>query len=170
MSHHNMLFLNQRIYEIGSALFYCMNTTIARIPATIINVLKIDEAGNLYTLIQRPEYSLTEDEMHFPALLKFYKKGKPFFMEVQGCATLLNDNGLLNQLMHWQESIDALKKENIIIIKLKMENIRYYEWKQPLPRKGIKGFITQVYQWLLGINPLSFSLNWRPVAVQQQAV
>jgi hypothetical protein len=170
MPHHNILFLNQRIYEIGSALFYCMNTTIARIPATIINVLKVDEDGNLYTLIQRPEYKLTEDEMQFPALLKFYKKGKPFFVEVQGCATLLNDNGLLNHLMQWKGSGDALKKENIIIIKLKMENIRYYEWRQPLPRKGIKAFITQFYQWLLGMNPLSFSLNLSPVALQQQAV
>ena len=169
MSHHNILFLNQRIYEIGSALFYCMNTTVARIPATIVNVLKVDESGDLYTLIQRPEYKLTEDEMHFPALLKFYKKGKPFFMEVQGYATLLNDNGLLNQLMHWNDNGNAVKKDNIIIIKLRMENIMYYEWKQPLPHTGIKGFITQFYQWLLGINPLSFSLNLRPVAFQQQA-
>lgn len=169
MSHHNILFLNQRIYEIGSALFYCMNTTIARIPATIINVLKVDEAGNLYTLIQRPEYRLTEDEMQFPALLKFYKKGKPFFIEVQGHATLLDDNGLLNGLMHWKEGGDGLKKNNVIIIKLKMESIQYYEWKQPLLRKGIKGLITQFCQWLLGINLLSFSLNLRPAALQQVA-
>ena len=169
MPHQNILFLNQRIYEIGSALFYCMNTTIARIPATIINVLKVDETGHLYTLIQRPEYHLTEDEMQFPALLKFYKKGKPFFMEVQGCATLLNDDGLLNHLMHWDGSGDALKKENIVIVELQMESIMYYEWTQPLPRKGLKGLITQSYRWLTGVNPLSFSINLRPVALQQQA-
>jgi hypothetical protein len=50
-----------------------------------------------------------------------------------------------------------------------MENIQYYEWKQPLLRKGIKGLITQFCQWLLGINPLSFSLNLRPAALQQVA-
>ena len=169
MPHQNMLFLNQRIYEIGSALFYCMNATAARIPATIINVLKIDESGHLYTMIQRPEFTLTEDEMQFPALLKFYKKGKPFFMEIQGCATLLNDNGLLGDLMHWQESGDDRKKDNIIIVKFKMENIVYYEWKPTLRRKGLKGLLTQFYQWLLGVNPLSFSINLRPVALQQQA-
>ena len=60
-------------------------------------------------------------------------------MEVQGCANLLNDNGLLNELMHWQESTDALKKEIIIIIKVKMENILRME--AAVAPQGLKRFL-----------------------------
>ncbi|HRO44369.1 hypothetical protein [Agriterribacter sp.] len=168
MPHHNILFLKQRIYEIGSALLYCLNTGTLRIPATIINVLSVDNYGNLYTLIQRPEYDLTEAEMQFPVLLKLYKKGKPFFMEIQGLAVLLNDGELFNQLMHQMGNECTRRMENIIIVKLKMETIYYYEWKQPSPGNGIKGLIAQFFQWIRRASSISFSLNLNTLALQQR--
>lgn len=170
MSHHNILFLRQRIYEIGSALLYCLSSEVLRTPATIINVLSVDNYGNLYTLIQRPEYALGENEMKFPVLLKLYKKGIPFFMEIQGFAVLLNDSRLFNQLMHRKENDCAIKMENIIIVKLRMENIFYYEWKQPSSCSGIKGFITQFFQRIARTHPISFSMNLNSLILQHRTL
>lgn len=159
---NNMAFLEQRIYEIGSALLYNLGNSSMQYSATIINALKVDERGYLYAIIQKPDRVMHTDEMMFPVRLKFYRKGKPFHIEVQGSALLIDDASMLNNLMHWKGEDVEGNISNAMIVKMKMEEISYYEWKQSSGYKGIKGLFKKCYQWLLGINPFSFSLHLQP--------
>lgn len=158
MQQNNIHFLQKRIFDIGSALMSNESNAGYKFPTTIINALKIDGQGNLYALIQQPEKQFQEEELTFPTQLKFYRKGKPFHINVSGTAFLISDIGLLNTLLHVEGNEKFRNDNNAMVVKVKMEEIAYFEWKQDAHR-ATGGWLSRCYQWLLGINPFHFKLT-----------
>lgn len=163
MQQNNMLFLQKRIFEIGSALMSNESDAGYKFPTTIINALMIDDKGNLYALIQQPERKFHEEDLTFPTQLKFYRKGKPFHINVSGTAFLMDDLGLLNALLNVEEN-EGFKDNNAMVVKVKMEEITYFEWKQDA-HAGLRGWLEKWYQWLAGINPFQFKLKLHPAGI-----
>lgn len=161
---HNMHFLQEKIFDIGSALMSNESNAGYKFPTTIINALKIDEQGHLYALVQQPDKQFQEEELIFPTQLKFYRKGKPFHIIVSGTAFLINDVALLNRLLNVDGNEKFRSDNNAMVVKVKMEEIAYFEWKQDA-YKGISGWAEKCYQWLLGINPFYFKLKLHPVVI-----
>lgn len=162
MQQNNMLFLRKRIFEIGSALMSNESDAGYKFPTTIINALNVDENGNLYALLQQPERRFQQEDMVFPAQLKFYRKGKPFHMNVAGTAYLMNDVSLLNNLLNIEYSEKIANKQNAMVVKIKMEEIAYFEWKEDVNH----GWVKKWYQWLTGINLFSLKLKLHPPAIK----
>ena len=165
MQQTNMLFLRKRIFEIGSALMNNESNAGYKFPTTIINALNVDENGNLYALLQQPERKFQQEDMVFPTQLKFYRKGKPFHINVAGTAYIMNDIELLNNLLNIESDEKFVKKQKAIVVKIKMEEIAYFEWKHDLSN-GLKGWIEKCYRWLTGISALNFKFKLRPAAIQ----
>ena len=129
MPHQNMIFMEQRMYEIGSALMYCFDSNNNKLATTIIYALKVSD-GNLYAIIQQQECRFFEKNMSFATELKFYKKGKPFYLDVLGQAVFLENVDELNLLLYGNKNEGLQNKENAVLVKVAIEHIQYHEWKQ----------------------------------------
>ncbi|MES1214563.1 MAG: pyridoxamine 5'-phosphate oxidase family protein [Bacteroidota bacterium] len=147
---NNFPFIKERIAEIGSAIIYSMSNELITVPATIINILKIDDDGQLWFFINRPSRVMHDAEKKFPARLQFYRKGKPFYLKVSGCAGIDEDPDMFNQLsddIKTNESSEA--KQNMILVKLKITRVEYHEQKQLQPNRGIfQKALQYVYAYL----------------------
>jgi hypothetical protein len=122
-------FLRDRVSEIESALFFSESSNPILLPTCIVSAKGLDEDGYIAFFMTRAQYYLQEKEHDFPARLDFYKKGKPFFLKIKGCATIItNENEMGNYIStYW----DLRKKTNrqLMLIKVKINYVEYYEVK-----------------------------------------
>jgi general stress protein 26 len=135
---NNLSFIKERISEIRSALIYSMSNELIKIPTSIISILKIDDDGQLWFFIKRPSELLLDTEKNFPARLQFYRKGKPYYLNVNGCAGIDENTDLINQFtddMEKESSSTAM--QNMMLVKLKITKVEYHEQKQSVPNRNI---------------------------------
>jgi general stress protein 26 len=144
-SMHNINFLKQRIEEIGSALFYSLSSAVLKFPTTIVNTLKVDELGNIWFFINRPEQKLTEFDWEFPAQMQFYRKGKSYFLQIAGKACIVSDPEEVNNLQGLPEDTRTRAFHELVLIKLKINVVQYHEYVDAQPKQSIW---QKFYNWL----------------------
>jgi hypothetical protein len=120
-------FLRDRINEIRSAIFFNLSNSPFKLPTAIISVLKTDQQGQIWFFLPAPEMHLEEEDFIFPARLDFYRKGKSFYLTVNGTANAtfdLENTGLCDELPGLESEI-ACKR--FLLIKLKIACVEYSE-------------------------------------------
>jgi hypothetical protein len=137
-THSNLDFLRSRIYEIKSALFSDSDKLSFKIPTCIISVLKVDHNGDLWFLMNQPEYHMSCYGHSFPASLSFYRKGVNFSLNVQGMAAVVFDCERVQEITGLSEAEQQATMNNILLIKVNMKRVNYCEWTVKPPRA--KGF------------------------------
>lgn len=155
----NISFLQQRIQEIGSALFYSLNSAVLKFPTTIVNTLKVDETGNIWFFINRPEQQLTEFDWEFPAKMQFYRKGKSYFLQIAGKACIVNDPEEVNGLQGLPEDTRVKAFHELVLIKLKINVVQYHEYFDAQPKLSIW---SRIYNWLFAPAATSGSYTLQP--------
>ena len=158
-SMHNITFLQQRIQEIGSALFYSLSSAVLKFPTTIVNTLKVDEFGNIWFFINRPEQQLTEFDWEFPAKMQFYRKGKSYFLQIAGKACIVNDPEEVNSLQGLPEDTRLKAFKDMVLIKLKINVVQYHEYYHEQPKQSIW---QKMYNWLFAPAAPSGSYTLQP--------
>ena len=152
MFHDNSLaFIKERISEIRSALIYSLSDELIKFPTSIISILKIDDDGQLWFFIKRPVAMLIDAEMKFPARLQFYRKGKPFYLNVDGWAGIDEDQQLINQFTDYMENkSSSVAMQNMMLVKLQITRAEYHEHK-PLvsDRNFIKNGLRRLYDGMM---------------------
>src|ERR1700742_5238778 len=118
-------FLQQKIQDLKNALFFSQNSSLLRIATTIVSVLKVDELGQMWFFISRPQQALHEFDREFPVKLEFFKKDRDFFVHVLGKAFIVNDPEEINSLVH--DDIRELAGNNLVLIKVRMSKADYFE-------------------------------------------
>ncbi|HEY4060612.1 MAG TPA: hypothetical protein VGM30_01865 [Puia sp.] len=83
--------LKSKIMELRSALFFTESASILKLPTHIISDVEINEEGQICFVIPRPIQALEAFEQEMPAKLDFFKKGKDFFVKVEGKAQLIDN-------------------------------------------------------------------------------
>ena len=86
--------------------------------------------------MQKPRQELGAFDHEFPVRMDFYKKGAPFFLQVNGKGWVVNDPEELNSINLTGESRQALA--DLVLVKVKILKGEYYEsrssnlswWKQ----------------------------------------
>src|ERR1700761_5216364 len=96
----DLRFLQEKIQDLKNALFFSQNTSLLRIATTIVSVLKVDELGQMWFFVSRPQQALHEFDSEFPVRLEFFRKGKQFFLHVAGRAFIVTDPEEINNLVH----------------------------------------------------------------------
>src|SRR5687767_5834589 len=91
-------FLQERIKEIGSAIFFNLSDSVLKLPTSIVNTLKVDEYGFVWFYIQKPKQDLREFDKEFPVRMDFFRKGANFFLQVVGKAWIVSDPEEMNIL------------------------------------------------------------------------
>lgn len=125
----NLRFLSEKLQDLETALFLNQSDAVLKIPAAIIHLIKVDEAAQLWFFIPRPTQQLSEFERAFLSRVQFYQKGKDFYVKIQGKAHIVSDPEEINGLIEMNEEIKQTAMNAKVLIKVRIEEIDYYEVK-----------------------------------------
>ncbi len=123
-------FLRDRIQEIGSALFANTGNATFKLPTSIISVLRVDEAGNIWFFLPNQDLFIEEGDKEFPARLDFYRKGKPFFLQVSGEALVITDKDEINELAGGEPARSFHSFSHVMLVKVRVEHASYFEQRE----------------------------------------
>ena len=134
-TNQQLSFLQDKIKEIGSAIFFNLSDSVLKLPTSIVSTLKVDDYGYVWFYMQKPRQELTVFEPEFPARLDFFKKGANFFLQISGKGWVVNDPEELNTL---NVAGDNAILSELVLVKVKILKGEYYEsgtgripwWKQ----------------------------------------
>ena len=120
-------FIQEKIREIGSAIFYNQSDSLLKLPTSIVSTLCVDDFGYVWFFVQTPRQTLMEFETEFPARMDFFKKGKGYFLQVSGKGWVVSDPEEMNTLESIPESMKELALQNMLLVKVKIMKAEYYE-------------------------------------------
>lgn len=136
-TNQQLSFLQEKIHEIGSAIFFNLSDSVLKLPTSIVSTLKVDDYGYVWFYMPKPKQELTVFDHEFPVRLDFFKKGASFFLQVSGKGWVVNDPEELNAL-NLGGSDTGKVINDLILVKVKILKGEYYEsrtgsiswWKQ----------------------------------------
>jgi general stress protein 26 len=123
-------FLTDRIQEIGSALFSNTGNATFKLPTSIISVSRVDEEGNIWFFLHNPDLFIEEGDKEFPARLDFYRKGKPFYLQVSGEALVITDQAAIRELAGIHATPTSSSLRQVMLVKVRVEHASYFEHRQ----------------------------------------
>jgi general stress protein 26 len=121
--------MRDRIQEIGSALFFNTGNSMFKMPPSIISALRVDDQGNIWFFLHKPDFFIEEADKEFPAKLDFYRKGKPFYLLVSGKAQVITDAQEIDALVDMAPEQRDLAMEKVMLVKVQVVHAEYYEQK-----------------------------------------
>lgn len=143
-------FIQNKIEELRNALFFSTSESLLRIPTHIIDVLKVDELGQIWFAVPKPPQDIHEFDNSFGAKLDFFKKGKDFYLKILGKAFIVNDPEEINTIIYINDEIkDKARKREIVLIKVKITHADYAEKKSPHTSANsiLRTARLQLYKW-----------------------
>ena len=152
LPHSDLQFLQQKIQDLKNALFFSQNTSLLRIATTIVSVIKVDELGQMWFFVPRPQQALHEFDKEFPVRLEFFKKGKEFFLHVSGKAFIVTDPEDINGLVH--EDIREQMGGPMVLIRVKMLKADYFDNSYTSVHAGWwRELKAQLHTWMYNTRP-----------------
>lgn len=140
-------FLQERIGEIGSALFYNLSDAVLKLPTSVVTSLKVDDYGFVWFCVQKPSQHLTEFEQEFPVKLDFYKKGAGYFLQVMGKGFVVNDPEEMNSFVTLSEEIKKLANNTVALVKVKIQKAEYYETRTVSNASWWQSAVSYITTW-----------------------
>ncbi len=139
--------IRERVTDIRSALFFNVGSTPSVYSAGIISALEVDDEGHIFFFITRPEYLMLEDR-RFPSRLEFYRKGKPYFLKVNGVAELVTDEESLDRKFKAYGIPPDAAGKKLALVKVKVQQVEYNEPDGLPDARLLKKLTVQVSSWL----------------------
>jgi general stress protein 26 len=148
----DLQFLREKIQELKNALFFSQNTSLLRIATTIVSVIKVDELGQMWFFVPRPQQALHEFDHEFPVKLEFFKKGKDYFLHVSGKAFIVTDPEEINGLVH--EDIREQAGSHLVLIRVRMLKADYFDHSYSSVHAGWwRELKNQLHTWMFNTRP-----------------
>ncbi len=126
-SSQQLNFLQEKIREIGSAIFFNESDSVLKLPTSLVTTLKVDDYGYVWFFIQKPKHTLQEFEKEFPVKLDFYKKGTSYFLQVTGKGWVVDDPEEVNGFTNLPLAVKQMTLEDMVLVKVKIGRAEYYE-------------------------------------------
>jgi hypothetical protein len=146
---NDISFLQDKIQGIGSALFYNMSSGVLKFPTSIVTVLRVDEAANIWFFLKRPEQNLYAFDREFPVRMQFYRKGKGYHLQITGKSYIVDDPEDVYGLVSLPEEIKIRAFRELVLVKVTINHAEYYEYGRRFGRRRtLTGLFTQLYDWL----------------------
>lgn len=153
-TNQQLSFLQEKIREIGSALFFNLSESVLKLPTSIVSTLKVDDYGFVWFFVQRPPQSLKEFEMEFPVRLDFFKKGSGCFLQVNGKGWVVSDPEELNSFVTLPEDAKKLATNEMVLVKVKIMRADYFETKTVQHQSWWQSAVNTVNTWFRHSNNL----------------
>ncbi|MBA2747034.1 MAG: pyridoxamine 5'-phosphate oxidase family protein [Flavisolibacter sp.] len=123
-SNQQLIFLQEKIKEIGSAIFFNLSDSVLKIPTSVVHTIRLDDFGYVWFYMQKPRQDIAAFEKEFPVKMDYFKKGSDFFLQVNGKAYVVSDPEEINTL-ELAEQQTALY--DMMLVKVKILKAEYYE-------------------------------------------
>jgi hypothetical protein len=149
MVQNNLEFLQSKIQELRSALFFNTSNAVLKLPTCIIHALRVDEAGQVWFFVNRPEQYLHEFDKAFPARLNFFKKGKFFDLQITGKAFIMTDPEELNEVVNVTDDVRRKAMNHQVLIKFKIIHAEFYD-RSAQTRTIARKVKTSFGKWIFG--------------------
>ena len=120
-------FLQDKIQEIGSAIFFNLSDSVLKLPTSLVTTLKVDDYGFVWFFVQKPKQNLNEFDNGFPVRLDFFRKGKSSFIKVIGKGWVVTDPEEMNSFVTLPEEAKQLAMNEMVLVKVKMTRAEYFE-------------------------------------------
>lgn len=127
LSESHLPFLQEKISDLRSALFFSLSNAVLKMPTTIVTALKVDEVGQVWFFVNRPTQNIQEFDREFPARLEFFRKGKNFYLKIAGKACIVSDPEELNGLVNVSDDIKSKAMSQLVLVKVKIQSAQYVE-------------------------------------------
>lgn len=127
MRNQQLHFLQDKIQEIGSAIFFNLSNAVLKLPTSIVTTLKVDEFGYVWFFIQRPKQQLNEFEQEFPVRMDFFRKGKDFSIQIMGKGSVVSDPEELAMSLDLTEEVKQKALSQLVLVKVKIHKADFYE-------------------------------------------
>jgi hypothetical protein len=145
----NLQFIKTKILETQVALFHCQTESLLRIQNTVIQTHSVDDDGNIWFFIPRPQQLISQFEQEFYVGLKYFRKGSDYSINIDGKARMLIDPEELTwETELTQEEINmALTTQ--VLVRVKIQNVEFFEHAGS--QKGVlaraKSFFYSILDW-----------------------
>ena len=157
-------FLQEKIQELQTALFFTLSNAVLKMPTHIVTVVHADESGQIWLVIPRPLQYIEEFESEFPVKLDFFRKGKQFFLKLEGKAFIVTDPAEMRKFDKMDRQLELMiKNQKSVIIKVKIQNAGYFEVMEKPSPNWIKNSGTQLYNWFINPQPVQRNLQLIPI-------
>lgn len=127
-ANQQLTFLQEKIQEIGSAIFFNLSDSVLKLPTSIVNTSKVDDYGFVWFYIQKPKQDLREFDKEFPVRLDFFRKGANYFLQVMGKAWMVTDPEEINAL---EQRLTGKTEEKpttpMVLVKVKIQRAEYHD-------------------------------------------
>lgn len=160
LSETHLPFLQEKISDLRSALFFSLTNAVLKMPTTIVTALKVDEVGQVWFFVNRPAQNIQEFDKEFPARLEFFKKGKNFYLKIMGKACIVNDPEEVNGLVSVAEDVKTKAMSQLVLVKVKIQTVEYMENTPPETFGWLHAIRAQFNRWI-GVQP-----GYRPYSLQ----
>lgn len=157
-------FLRDRIQEIGSALFHNTGNAAFKLPTSIINVLSVDEEGNIWFFLHNPDLFIDESDKTFPARLDFYRKGKPFYLQVSGQALVSTNKDDITEWAAMIPELNVNSLHHVILVKVKVAQAYCFEQRERTASR-IRAWWHAICKYLLQQKPSYRPYKMRPTVL-----
>jgi hypothetical protein len=144
-ANQQLTFLQAKINDIGSAIFFNLSDSLLRLPTSIITAQKVDDYGFIWFYMQKPKQDLREFDKEFPVRLDFFRKGKDYFLQVTGKAWLVADPEEINSMDLSPEQKKAT--EQMVLVKVKMLKADYHETHTATRSSWWQNAVNHVQAW-----------------------
>jgi general stress protein 26 len=92
---------------------------------------------------------LQEFDHEFPAKLRFFKKGKEYFLHISGKAYIICDPEEIQHLVSLPEDIrEGAINHKFVLLKMRIQKAEYFERHSRNSAAGFTSFISKMFSWL----------------------
>jgi len=142
-------FLQEKIQELQSALFFAELNSLLTIPTHVITAEVVDDAAQIWFVVPNRGLAANEFDKEFSAKLDFFKKGKDFYIKIKGIANIVTDE---KEMIGFEskEILCSIQQGDAMVIKVRVQHADYFEaTPKPATQSWIKNSGAHLFNWLL---------------------
>jgi general stress protein 26 len=139
-------FIEEKIRDLKNALFFSVSDAVLKIPTSVINVLEMDELAQLWFVIPKPTQSIHAFDKSFLAKLDFFRKGRDYFLKINGRAFIVSDPEEINR-EEWMGDCtrEQVRKNELVLVRVRILHAEYVERD---PDKTLLGQVkSKLHHW-----------------------
>ncbi len=142
-----LAFLQNKIQQIGSAIFFNHSDAVLKLPTSLVNIIKVDEFGYVWFLVKKPNQNIQQFESDFPARMDFFKKGVDYFLQVTGKGCVVIDPEEMYSFFEVNNNLNKNLMKNMVLVKVKMMKAEYYETQTRVKGSWWQNAVNAVTTW-----------------------
>jgi hypothetical protein len=152
-------FLQEKIKQIGSAIFFNQSDSVMKLPTSVITSLKVDDYGYVWFFVKKQNGDMKEFETEFPVRLDFFKKGLDCFLQVTGKGWAVTDPEEVNTFIEIAGE-EVSGHPELVLVKVKIMKAEYYETHPKTKSNWLYTAVSSMATWFRSTNHLNRNIYY----------